>query len=133
MKRRHKRYSITGSADLTYTIKGNNEVIHALISDIAISGIGLYSDILIEENVDVSLDIIFISSEGITKTDATEGRIVYIRQLKNIYFMGIEFHEEITSRKQPSLYGHLQTVSLLNFYIPHHCYPVKVGRFGEAS
>ena len=113
-KRIHKRYSITGSADLQYVIKEKDQRINTLISDISLSGIGLYSDMPLEDNLDVSLSITFISSEGVIQTDAIEGHIVYIRKLEEVYFMGIQFHEEINLKNQPSLYKHLQAISMLD-------------------
>jgi len=113
-KRRHKRHSITGSADLTYRGQEKNQTIHTLISDISLSGIGLYLDVLLEDRVDVSLNITFISSDGSIKTDTIDGRIVYIRKFEEVYFMGIEFHEEINPNYQPSLYEHMQNILILD-------------------
>lgn len=113
-KRRHKRFSITGSADLTYRVREKNQIIHALISDVSLSGIGLYLDLPVEDNVDVSLNITFISSDGSIKTDTIDGRIVYVRKFEEVYFTGIEFHEEINPKNQPSLYEHMQNILILN-------------------
>lgn len=113
-KRRHKRFSITGSADLTYRVQGNNRLYHTLISDISLSGIGLYADAPLEENFEVSLTIRFISGDGLMKTDVIEGRIVYIKEMEEIYFMGIAFIEEINAVNQPSLYGHMQNILMFD-------------------
>jgi hypothetical protein len=78
-KRRHKRFSITGSADLTYRVQGKNQIIYALISNISRSGIGLYLDTPLEENLDVVLTIRFISSDGTIKTDTIDGCTVHIK------------------------------------------------------
>lgn len=113
-KRRHKRFSITGSADLTYRVKEKNQTIHALISDVSLSGIGLYIDVPLEDRVDVSLHITFISSDGSIKTDSIDGRIVYVRKFEEVYFIGIEFLEEINPINQPSLYEHMQNILMLD-------------------
>jgi hypothetical protein len=113
-KRKHKRYPITGSADLKYENQGQIQVTPALITDISFSGIGLYLDVLLEDAIDVSLDITFLSSVGLMRTDTINGRCVYSRKFKDIYFTGIQFHEEINHKSQPSLYEHLKAVSLLD-------------------
>jgi len=109
-KRRHKRFSMTGSADLTYRVQGKNQLIHTLISDISLSRIGLYVDAPLDENFEVSLTIRFISTDGSIKTDTIDGRIVYIKKIEEAYFMGIEFLEEINPENQPSLYEHMQNI-----------------------
>jgi len=53
-RRRHKRYSITGTVELQCMNRGNNQIIHAVVSDISLSGIGLYLDIPLDDNLDVS-------------------------------------------------------------------------------
>jgi hypothetical protein len=94
-KQRHKRFSITGSADLTYRVQGKNQIIYALISNISRSGIGLYLDTPLEENLDVSLTISFISDDGTIKTDTFDGRTVHIKKMTDgFYYMGIEFIEK---------------------------------------
>jgi hypothetical protein len=113
-KRKHRRYTVTGSADLKYERQGQNQLIHALITDVSLSGIGLYLDGPLEDTIDVSLNITFISSDGSIKTDAINGRIVYSRKFKDVYFTGIQFHKEINIINQPSLYEHLDAISLLD-------------------
>jgi len=113
-KRRHKRYCITGSADLKYERLGQNQLIHALINDISLSGIGLYLDIPLEDTIDVSMVINFISSKGSINTEAINGRVVYTRKFEDVYFTGIQFHEEIDFKSQPSLYEHIKAISLLD-------------------
>jgi hypothetical protein len=113
-KRRHKRFSITGSADLTYRVKEKNQTIHTLISDVSLSGIGLYIDVPLEDGADVSLHIAFITTDGSIKADTIDGRIVYVRQFEEVYFTGIEFREEINQKNQPSLYEHLRTILMLD-------------------
>jgi c-di-GMP-binding flagellar brake protein YcgR len=117
-KRKHRRYSVTGYAALKYKAQEQDQIVlHTLITDISLSGIGLYSDVPLEDNIDVSLDIAFISIEGPIKTDAIDGHIVYVRKLEDIedvYFAGVQFHEEINRFNQPLLYEHLQSISILD-------------------
>ncbi len=113
-RRKHKRYPATGSVDIKYEHEGQKKLVHALITDISFSGIGLYLDIPLEDNINVSMDITFISSDGSIKTTTTSGRVVYTRKFKEVYFTGIQFHQEINQKDQPQLYEHLKALSLLN-------------------
>lgn len=113
-KRRHKRYSVTGSAAVKYEFAGQSRVIHALITDISLSGVGLYLDVPLEDSIDVSLDISFLSSTGSIATDRVGGRIVYVKKFQNVYFTGIQFDEDISRNNQPALFEHLDAVSLLD-------------------
>ena len=94
-KRRHQRFPLAGSATLTYQVQEENKTVHAMMSDISLGGIGLYLDISLEADTNVSLDITFTASDGTMKTDAIEGRIVYSREISGMYFTGIEFSQEV--------------------------------------
>lgn len=111
-QRRHKRFPLTGSAEFAYEggAQKNSRAFHALISDVSLSGIGLYLDIPAHENRDVSLTISFIARDGAIKNSAVRGRIVYTRNMGNMHYIGIEFSEEISSANQPSLYEHLASL-----------------------
>lgn len=113
-KRRHKRYSVTGSAAVKYEFAGQSRVIHALITDISLSGVGLYLDVPLEDSVDVLLEISFLSNTGSIEADKVSGCIVYVKKFQSIYFTGIQFHEEISRNNQPALFEHLNAVSLLD-------------------
>ncbi|NWF75810.1 MAG: PilZ domain-containing protein [Nitrospirae bacterium] len=114
-KRRHKRFPLTGSAVLTFSGIGNDEKINTIISDISLSGIGLYSDIPLKDNADVSVEIKFIATDGLIKTDFIQGHIVYVRKFGDMYFLGIQFHNEINESNQPYLNEHLQKLYSLNY------------------
>jgi c-di-GMP-binding flagellar brake protein YcgR len=63
-RRRHKRIPIAASTTLTYKNRENNPPVEAMVANISISGIGLYSDKHIEKNADVALAITFVSHDG---------------------------------------------------------------------
>jgi c-di-GMP-binding flagellar brake protein YcgR len=63
-RRRHKRIPIAASTTLTYKNRENNPQVEAMVANISISGIGLYSDKHIEKNADVALAITFVSHDG---------------------------------------------------------------------
>jgi c-di-GMP-binding flagellar brake protein YcgR len=108
--RRHKRVPITGSAFLT--LKGQKQIqsFHTLTRDISLSGIGLYSDSYLTDCVDVSLRINFISTDGLLESTLLQGHVVYSRQIEEMYFVGIEFDEELNRKNHPSLFKHVHKV-----------------------
>ncbi|MFH1702901.1 MAG: PilZ domain-containing protein [Nitrospirota bacterium] len=104
-----KRVSLTGSAILKFEKKGNIQSIQAVPGNISLGGMGLIADVLIEIDTNVSITINFISVDGI-KTDSIEGRVVHYKDIGNIYFIGIQFNEEINPENQPSLHKHIQRI-----------------------
>ena len=109
-KRRHKRVPLAASATIRYTSEESPQPIQAMISDISLSGMGVYLDTPIREDTGLLIDISFISSEGLMTTASLQGESVYVREMGGMYFMGIEFNEEINPLKQPSLHQHLQNI-----------------------
>jgi len=105
----HKRVSLTGSGILKFEKNGNIQSIQTILCNISLGGIGLYADVPIEIDTNVSITINFMSAGGI-KTDSVEGCVVYYKDMGNIYFMGIQFNEEINPENQPSLYEHIQKI-----------------------
>jgi len=109
-KRKHKRVPLAASATIKYTTEESPERILAMTADISLSGIGVYSDKRISEGTVLSIEITFIAANGQMTTDSIEGESVYIRDIGGMYFIGIEFDEEINPIKQPSVYEHLQKI-----------------------
>ncbi len=108
-KRQHKRIPITGTATLKFENKGEFLSIQTIPGSISVGGIGLYSDDPIEIDTNVSITINFISIDGI-RNDSIEGCVIYTKNIGGIYFMGIEFNEEINPKNQPLLYDHIQKI-----------------------
>jgi c-di-GMP-binding flagellar brake protein YcgR len=107
-KRRHKRVPLAASATIRYNSGEGPETIQSLIADISLSGIGIYSDKAIGEGTEMSVEIDFISTEGLITKASVMGESVYAREMGGgMFFMGIEFDEEIDAEKQPALYDHL--------------------------
>lgn len=108
-RRWHKRVSITGIAILKFEKRGDIQSIQAVPSNISLEGIGLYADVPIEIDTNISITINFISADGL-KADSIEGRLVHYKDIGNIYFIGIQFNEEINPANHPSLYEHIQRI-----------------------
>jgi c-di-GMP-binding flagellar brake protein YcgR len=109
-KRRHKRVPISASVTITCEGEGGNETYHAMAANISLSGIGLYSDGPLEPETEVSLAVHFIAKNGRISTDILGGSIVYVKEIGGMYFMGVEFGEEVKRAAQPFLYEHLMSV-----------------------
>lgn len=108
--RRHKRVPLASYAALTLRDDEEAGPVRGMTADISMSGIGFYLYGPLELDANVSLEIAFLGLGGLLRTDSIEGRPVYVNRLGEIYFVGIEFHEEIRPAKQPFLYERLQGV-----------------------
>ena len=101
---------MAASASVEYNVEGGRERIQTMIADISLSGIGVYSDKPISEGTVLSIEITFISTEGLMTTSSMQGESVYVRKIGDMFFTGIEFDEEIDAVTQPSLHEHLQKI-----------------------
>ncbi|HWR57578.1 MAG TPA: PilZ domain-containing protein [Thermodesulfovibrionales bacterium] len=109
-KRRHKRVPLAATAVIEYALEKDARPIKALIADISLSGVGIYSDRPMREGSGSSIEITFISAEGLTRTSSMQGNAVYTREIGDMYFIGIEFDEEINQERQPFLHDHLRNI-----------------------
>ena len=108
-KRKHKRFSITGTATLQFEDGGKSRTIRAVLSNISSVGMGLYADSPVEIHKQVSVTINFISLDGI-EDSVIEGRVLYDKDLGNIHFVGIQFNEDVNSKNQPVLFKHIENI-----------------------
>jgi hypothetical protein len=108
-QRRHKRIPITGTVTLKFEDKGEFRSIQSLPGSISLAGLGLYADDPIGDDTRVSITVNFISFDGI-KTDSIDGLVVYNRNIGGMYFIGIQFKEEINPDNQPLLYEHIHKI-----------------------
>lgn len=108
-RRWYKRIVVSGNAILTFKNRGVTKSITTLIANISMRGIGLYSYSSIKVNTKVSITTNFISFRGRLKKDFIEGRVVSNKKIGYTHFLGIEFDEEISAEKQPSLFKRLKS------------------------
>ena len=108
-ERKQKRFSITGTATLQFEDGGESRTIQAILNNISSFGMGLYANNPVEANQQVSVAINFISIDGIEES-VIEGRVIYSKDLGNIYFVGIKFNEDVNSKNQPVLFKHIQNL-----------------------
>jgi hypothetical protein len=109
IKRKYKRFPITGTATLQFEDEGKSRTILAVLSNISTVGMGLYTDNPIETNKQVSVTINFISTDGI-EDSVIEGSVVCNKDLGNIHFVGIQFNEYVNPKNQPVLFKHIQNI-----------------------
>lgn len=105
--RRNKRVPIAASARLTYASAKGSQSLDSTVASISLPGVGLYSDCLVAKGTSVSLEITFIATDGLMKTDQIEGKIINANDLADLCYICIVFDEEINAQKQPFLYEHL--------------------------
>ncbi|OGW29585.1 MAG: hypothetical protein A2X59_05740 [Nitrospirae bacterium GWC2_42_7] len=109
-RRKHKRVPLASSVSVSFQENGEIQVFRALSSDISLSGIGLYIERPLPDKTQVVLEINFRAAGGVIKTDTVKGIVVYSNYVKDIYFIGIEFAEELTQESQPNLYDRMQNI-----------------------
>jgi signal transduction histidine kinase len=99
-----KRFPLVSSSIMRFTENIDIRLIQTMTADISMSGIGLYSlDAAPEVATAVSLEITFIGTDELLKTNQIGGRIVYIRKIGEVNFMGIEFDESINPTHQSEM------------------------------
>ncbi|HYA27040.1 MAG TPA: PilZ domain-containing protein [Thermodesulfovibrionales bacterium] len=113
-KRRDKRVPLAATAVIKYALEENAKPIQTWIADISLSGIGVYSNGPIREGAGLSIDVIFISAEGQKRTASLQGNTIYTREMGGMYFIGIEFDEEINPARQPALHERLRNILSCN-------------------
>ena len=104
------RVPLAASAKLSYSSGEGPKSIDSTVASISLAGIGLYADCMMEKNTAVTVQINFISEDGLMKTDVVKGNIVNANEIQDLCYLCIVFNEEINPQKQPSLYAHLQTI-----------------------
>ena len=109
-KRRHKRFSVTGTAILQLEDEGDNKSIEGILGSISSAGMGLYANNPIEADKKVSIAISFISVGGGIKDSVIEGRVVYSKDFGKIHCVGIQFNETVNSKNQPLLHKYIENI-----------------------
>jgi hypothetical protein len=107
-QRKHKRVPISGVATVAFKDEKGLHSVQAMAGNMSLGGIGLYSDDPIKDEADVLTTINFISIGGSMEKAVIEGRVVYSKMIGHLYYIGVQFDEEINKTNQPSLYEHIE-------------------------
>lgn len=105
VERQWHRYLFIGTAKIR--VRGERASTAATISNISVSGIGLYSPKSVGKGKTVKLKVSFIDSKGRVSDDTVEGKVDWQSKFKGIYLVGVLFNEELNMQNQPRLMGHL--------------------------
>jgi hypothetical protein len=105
VERQWSRYHFIGTAKIR--VRGERTSTTATISNISVSGIGLYSPKSIGKGKTVKLKVSFIDGKGRTSDDTVEGKVDWQSKFSGIYLVGVLFNEELDTKNQPKLMGHL--------------------------
>ena len=108
--REYYRYSIFARANIVVKNEINSVAIKTEVSNIAETGLGVYSAEPIGLGSEVSINIEFLSTEEEMKNDTIEGKVVWLSMKDDIYYLGIFFDEEFNKDKQPNLYWHFHRI-----------------------
>ncbi len=105
VERQWHRYLFIGTARIR--VLGERTSTTATISNISVSGIGLYSPKSVGKGKTVKLKVSFINSKGGISDDTVEGKVDWQSKFRGSYLVGVLFNEELDMQKQPRLMGHL--------------------------
>lgn len=108
-RRRHLRVPITAHVTLFFGGGEPTLVIHGVIADISLGGIGLHLYEPIEVGADMKLEISFPFG-GETKTETVEGTSIYSNRVESTHYVGIEFAQELNPEHQPYLCNRIQGI-----------------------
>ncbi len=126
-KRIFRRVPIVASVTLTFGNNGDRQSVPAIVSNISLSGIGIYSDHPITKSTSVKIDVNFISEGGVMRRDSMRGTVVHTNKIDALYYAGIEFDEVLSPAKQPSLLNHILLTEIRS-YREHGAGPLNTER-----
>lgn len=95
--RRQRRVPLAASVTLTFDKGGETRSLNGMTADISFTGMGLYIPKQLKKDTAVTIDFNFIASAGIIKVETLKGRVVFAEFVRDTYFTGIEFFEELSS------------------------------------
>ncbi len=107
-ERRHRRIPVSGVATVVFDGKEGLRSVQTLTGNMSFAGIGLYSDDRITEEAEVLTTIKYLTGGGEMGRAVIKGRVVYNKMIGQLYFIGIQFDQEIDRTNQPSLYEHIE-------------------------
>ena len=110
--RKSKRVPIAASARISYTGDGDTKTIDSTVACISLLGTGLYADCMLPRGTAVTVEISFIPTDGLLKTDVVEGTVVNANEVGELCYICVVFNESINENKQPHLHDHLRKIIL---------------------
>jgi hypothetical protein len=106
--RKNKRVRLLAHVMLLLEEVESPLVIRGVIADISLGGIGLHLFQPIEDGVKVKLEIRFSVGRGEIKTETTRGKTLYSYHIRDMYYVGIEFDQELNPLHHPFLCKRIQ-------------------------
>ncbi len=92
--RRWQRFSISTKALIKRRDEGSPKGLIGHVTTISQGGMGFYTEILLEKDTPVSVELLFQALDG-TRQDAMDGKIASVCKNGEDYFLGIAFDKEI--------------------------------------
>ncbi len=109
-QRKSIRVPIAASATISYTGNDGTKTIDSTVACISLLGTGLYADCMLPRGTAVTLEISFIPTDGLLKTDVVEGKILNANEVGELCYICVVFNESINEKKQPYLHDHLRKI-----------------------
>ncbi|MGD2081105.1 MAG: PilZ domain-containing protein [Nitrospirota bacterium] len=107
-KRKHRREPLSAHVMLLLDEGEHPLVRRGTVADISLGGIKLYLVQPLEVGAQVTLEIRFLVAGGEVKTEKVRGTTIYSQNIQDVYFVGIEFDQELNPERHPDLYGRIQ-------------------------
>ncbi|UCE79086.1 MAG: PilZ domain-containing protein [Nitrospiraceae bacterium] len=86
-QRRNKRVPIAASARISYTGNRDAKTIDRTVACISFPGIGLYADCMPAKGTAVTVEISFITTAGLLKTNVIKGTIVNANEVGELCYI----------------------------------------------
>jgi c-di-GMP-binding flagellar brake protein YcgR len=100
---------LSGLVNIEFKEKGKIHSIQTVIANVSLRGMGLYSYNSLKIKTVVSITMNFIFTDGSLKSNSLNGQVVSNKKIDKIYFIGIQFHEEVDPKKQPFLFKYIHS------------------------
>ncbi|GAB4389441.1 MAG: hypothetical protein Kow0025_14780 [Thermodesulfovibrionales bacterium] len=108
--RRNRRIPLAASVTLAFREGEETISLRGMAADISYSGLGVYVPRHLGDGTEVTVTINFIAAAGIIKSETLRGRVVFTEFIRDTFFTGIEFHEDLSPEGTPLLYGRLAEI-----------------------
>jgi len=109
-QRQYTRYPMSATARISVTEAENEAPLEALVANISLSGLGVYSSDDIKPGTAMSIEIEFLAVNGSCQKDTVRGTVAHSAGRGKLYYVGISFAELMNPISQPALYHHFSKI-----------------------
>jgi c-di-GMP-binding flagellar brake protein YcgR len=107
-ERRYKRAPLSADVRLFIDEGAHTSILRGMIVEISLSGIGIYLTQPLKVGSKVQFELYYLVASDEIKTETVRGTTIYSRYIHDIYFLGIEFDQELNPLHQLYLCKRIQ-------------------------